>query len=411
MSYNYPWSNLHDLNIDWLLKQVKQLAEAVKTIPRKTSQLINDAGFITAATFPVTSVNNKTGAVVLNASDVGALPNTYTPPVIKVNNRTGSITITDIMTRASNQAMAYPTTSGAWSVATNIFSNLTPASYYGILTIENNGNYQRHIFSNMSGQVFVGWTDNANITEPATWSDLSETSEDLYCCEYSVTTNAQIESALAANKIPVLLYSDTLYVFSRRVSATNHYFCAVHSTSTSSNYYYARCNNNAWSSGSGSLARLASPTFTGTPKAPTPAAADNSTQIATTAFVQQELAQTVDIEYENPAFNTVSVPSGTITNLTSFDLDPGTYIISVGIVWVSNATGVRRAWMASSPTGTYYASDCCATVNAVNGYGTPCSFTFTLQTNTSITRYINGFQNSGAALTATDCVLRILKIK
>lgn len=290
MGYNFPWTNMHDLNLDWLLDQVKQLAEAVKTIPRKTSQLINDAGFITSATFPVSSVNNKTGAVVLNASDVGALPNTYTPPVIKVNNRTGSITITDIMTRAANQATAYPTTSGAWSVATNIFANLTPASYYGILTIENNGNYQRHIFTNLSGQVFVGWTDNANTTEPATWSCLTETSEDLYFCTYNTTTNAQIEAALAANKIPVLLYSDTLYVFDRRVSTTNHYFCAVHSTSSSSNYYYARCNSNAWTSGSGTLARLASPTFTGTPKAPTASAGDNTTQLATTAFVQQEIS-------------------------------------------------------------------------------------------------------------------------
>lgn len=39
-------------------------------IPTKTSQLDNDSGFITSA--PVTSVNSKTGAVVLAASDVGA---------------------------------------------------------------------------------------------------------------------------------------------------------------------------------------------------------------------------------------------------------------------------------------------------------------------------------------------------
>ena len=36
-------------------------------------------------------------------------------------------------------------------------------------------------------------------------------------------------------------------------------------------------------------ASLASPTFTGDPKAPTPAALDNDTSIATTAFVQTEL--------------------------------------------------------------------------------------------------------------------------
>ena len=39
-------------------------------IPTKTSQLTNDSGYLTTA--PVTKVNNKTGAVTLTASDVGA---------------------------------------------------------------------------------------------------------------------------------------------------------------------------------------------------------------------------------------------------------------------------------------------------------------------------------------------------
>lgn len=48
----------------------------------KTSQLTNDSGFLTSA--PVTSVNTKTGAVTLTASDVGAIPNTTPIPDIKV---------------------------------------------------------------------------------------------------------------------------------------------------------------------------------------------------------------------------------------------------------------------------------------------------------------------------------------
>lgn len=42
----------------------------VSDIPTKVSQLTNDSGFLTSA--PVTSVNSKTGAVSLNATDVGA---------------------------------------------------------------------------------------------------------------------------------------------------------------------------------------------------------------------------------------------------------------------------------------------------------------------------------------------------
>lgn len=43
----------------------------ISQIPTATSQLTNDSGFITSA--PVTSVNTKTGAVVLSASDISAL--------------------------------------------------------------------------------------------------------------------------------------------------------------------------------------------------------------------------------------------------------------------------------------------------------------------------------------------------
>lgn len=43
-------------------------------IPTATSDLTNDSGFITSSDIPVISVNNKTGAVSLTASDIGALP-------------------------------------------------------------------------------------------------------------------------------------------------------------------------------------------------------------------------------------------------------------------------------------------------------------------------------------------------
>jgi len=59
-------------------------------IPTKTSELQNDSGFITSV--PVTSVNNKTGAVNLSASDVGALASN-TAYVSTVNGSSGAVTI------------------------------------------------------------------------------------------------------------------------------------------------------------------------------------------------------------------------------------------------------------------------------------------------------------------------------
>ena len=80
-----------------------------RAIPTKTSELTNDSGFLTSA--PVTSVNSKTGAVSLTASDVGALPSTTTiptktsdltndsgfitsVPVSSVNSKTGAVVLT-----------------------------------------------------------------------------------------------------------------------------------------------------------------------------------------------------------------------------------------------------------------------------------------------------------------------------
>lgn len=59
------------------------------TVPTKVSELTNDANYITAAQAPVQSVNNKTGAVSLTASDVGALPADTVIPT--VNNATLTI--------------------------------------------------------------------------------------------------------------------------------------------------------------------------------------------------------------------------------------------------------------------------------------------------------------------------------
>lgn len=64
----------------------------------------------TYPTVPVQSVNSKTGAVVLTAADVGALPTSYTPPappVTSVNGETGDVALT------SADVGAIPTTQKA----------------------------------------------------------------------------------------------------------------------------------------------------------------------------------------------------------------------------------------------------------------------------------------------------------
>lgn len=70
-------------------------------IPTKVSAFTNDAGYITVAgvpAAPVTSVNSKTGVVVLNATDVGALPDSTAIPTHTSNltNNSGFITLAQV---------------------------------------------------------------------------------------------------------------------------------------------------------------------------------------------------------------------------------------------------------------------------------------------------------------------------
>lgn len=59
-------------------------------------------------------------------------------------------------------------------------------------------------------------------------------------------------------------------------------------------------------------APLASPTFTGTPKAPTPITSDNSTRVATTAYVKQNMPSVPSAYNSNPAMDgTASAGSST----------------------------------------------------------------------------------------------------
>ena len=75
---------LFDEKEDIVTKEKLEAVEAA--IPTKTSQLDNDSGFITSA--PVTSVNTKTGAVTLSASDVSAIPSTLTGTAGQVLTKT-----------------------------------------------------------------------------------------------------------------------------------------------------------------------------------------------------------------------------------------------------------------------------------------------------------------------------------
>lgn len=92
-------------------------------------------------------------------------------------------------------------------------------------------------------------------------------------------------------------------------------------------------------------APLASPTFTGAPTAPTPTLGDNSTKIATTAFVQAALAAfglTISTGSFTPVYK-----GKTTAGATTHTTQTGTYYRIGNLVYVE----IRIAWSAATGTG------------------------------------------------------------
>ena len=108
----FPYTDFNKINLDWIMRTLKSLTARVNALdPGNVTGIVavenGGTGADNAAdartnlgigsiTYPVDSVNGQTGTVVLTASDVGALPDNYTPPaapVDSVNGKTGTVVL------------------------------------------------------------------------------------------------------------------------------------------------------------------------------------------------------------------------------------------------------------------------------------------------------------------------------
>lgn len=96
---HFPYSSMQEINLDWILTKVKNILRfvpddgAVGQILRRTAHGAEWSDEQGGGGGAVSSVNGQTGAVVLTASDVGALPDTYVAPVDSVNGQTGTVVL------------------------------------------------------------------------------------------------------------------------------------------------------------------------------------------------------------------------------------------------------------------------------------------------------------------------------
>ena len=89
-----------------------------------------------------------------------------------------------------------------------------------------------------------------------------------------------------------------------------------------------------------------------------------------------------------------SVSSGSNTNLTSISLEAGTWVITAGVRFPSNANGYRR--MNVNKTSAASAAD--VQLPAANGASTQLAYTVIVSPTATTTYYLNCYHNAGSAL-------------
>jgi hypothetical protein len=154
----------------------------------------------------------------------------------------------------------------------------------------------------------------------------------------------------------------------------------------------------------GSYAPIASPTFTGDPKAPTPLTADNDTSIATTAFVKNQgyitssaLTPYLTISSASSTYQTIAGMSSYLTTANA----ASTYQTISGMSSYATQTFVTsQGYITSSALTPYLTSSVAAstyqTISGMSDYLTTSSAAFTYQTLSGMSSYA---QLAGATFT------------
>ena len=126
MAFNYPWTNLHELNLNWVLNQIRRLSKQVTNVvgmtatahslPGSSEPSVDVTGGVGDDPYnfdfgipagggggAVDSVNGQTGTVVLDKDDIGlsnvanvaqySVSNPPPYPVTSVNGMTGDVIV------------------------------------------------------------------------------------------------------------------------------------------------------------------------------------------------------------------------------------------------------------------------------------------------------------------------------
>lgn len=117
--------------------------------------------------------------------------------------------------------------------------------------------------------------------------------ENIYIAEFDVATASEVENAYEGGKAVYIKYniSTLSYIYPVTSINTNSTSMIIYCVASDGRrLFYINKSTGSWSAGDAyTFAKASSPAFTGTPTAPTAASGTDTTQIATTAFVQDAL--------------------------------------------------------------------------------------------------------------------------
>ena len=166
-------------DVGYLTKHQSLANYALKSeLPKNVSDLTNDAKYITASGAPVQSVNGKTGTVVLNATDVQALPNTTVIPTTtsQLTNNSGYITSAGAPVQSVNGKIG-TVSLNANDVGALPSTTTIPVVNNAKLTIQQNGTEVGNFTANSAVDKTVNITVPTKLSELEDDSSFAKTSE------------------------------------------------------------------------------------------------------------------------------------------------------------------------------------------------------------------------------------------
>lgn len=255
----FPYTNFHDINLDWILKKLNELSEKIKTIVSippggttgqslvKRSNASYDLEWFTvsggggSAELYYCTFGTTTNAQIESAIANGMLP------VVKYNNKwyylTERYTANKHVFNSVYRMDSYSVEClfGSWLAYNESFPSTTYVDNK-IAAIPN-----LVPAAGTTGQVLA---KASNTNYDVTWVNQSGGSTDVEWVTYGTTTSAEIEAAYQAGKIVACIYNNYIFYLTERTDANTHYFTSVKTV----NSRYVRCYNNNWTFSTTTLA-------------------------------------------------------------------------------------------------------------------------------------------------------------